>query len=383
MLNTKLHILALTVSAALVAAQPPTADVIVDQAHTRPVPNTITLVGTVEPLTRSLVGSEMAGIVDQMPVRQGDRVQKGDLLVKLNSDTIRYQLAEARATLKANEARLQRWEFEMERLKRLYGDNQANQKELYDAEAERDWAKYSVEAQRAIVGRLETDLAKTAITAPFTGYIVARHTEVGQWLERGGDVVEIVNLEQVLVRVDVPEDAIAFAHEGDHASVKIDALDRVFDGTVRHVIRQADPQARTFPVEIVVDNPERDRTGIVKRLLAAGMFARANVIAGPDVESVTIPKDALVIREGTAYVGVVVPAQKGETNALLTPVTFGGDVGDWIAITSGNIQPGTTIVTRGNERLFPFPTTVRIVDDAGTPVAHQAKEPSAGPTATP
>jgi len=355
--------LAVLVTAAVAFAQPPQADVIVAQADVRRMPNTITLVGTVEPLTRSLIGSEMAGIVDRMPVRQGDLVKAGDLLVQLNNDTVGYQLAEARASQKANEARLRRWEFEVDRLKRLYGDDQANQKELYDAEAECDWAKYSVEEQKAIVGRLETDLGKTAITAPFGGFIIARHTEVGEWLDRGGAVVEIVDLSQVLVRVDVPEDAIPFAKEGDRASIKIDALDRVFDGIVRHVIRQADPKARTFPVEVVVDNPERQ--------LAAGMFARANVISGPEIESVAVPKDALVIREGIAFVGLIMPGPQGATAAALSPVTFGADVGEWMAITSGNVPPGAQVVIRGNERLFPFPSPVRIVDASGTPVAPQ------------
>jgi RND family efflux transporter MFP subunit len=351
--------------AGVATAQPPTTDVVIATAEMRELPSTITLVGTVEPLTRSVVGSEIAGIVSEMPVRQGDRVEAGALLAKLNSDTINFELEEAKSLQRGEAARLRRWEFEVKRMSALYEGRDASPKELYDAEAERDFYKFSVERQKAIVQRLETDLDKTEIKAPFAGYIVARHTEVGEWIPKGGSVVEIVDLSEVLVRVDVPEFALPYVDEGVQATVKIDAVDEIFKGRIRHVIRQADAEARTFPVEIVVEN-EKGR-------LAAGMFARATVISGPKTKVVAVPKDALVVRQGVAYVGLVMPDPQMGTVAVLSPVTFGADVGDWIAITSDNLQPGKRVVVRGNERLFPFPAPVRIVDESGTPV-EQSKE---------
>lgn len=349
----------------MVVAQMPPRDVVITTAELRELPSTITLVGTVEPLTRSLIGSEMAGIVSSMPVRQGDLVQAGTLIAKLNDDTVRYQLEEARASLKAEEARLRRWRFEVKRLERLYGREQANEKEVYEVQAEHDFAMYSVERRKAIVTRLETDLAKTEITAPFTGYVVRRETEVGEWIARGGSVVEIIDLGSVLVRVDVPEFALPFVREGNTPTVKIDALGRVFTGRVRHIIRQADAEAHTFPVEVVVDNGDQ--------MLAGGMFARVTIVSGPTGKVVAVPKDAVVGREGVRYVGVVVPDGQGGVSGLLTAVTTGADIGDWIAITSGNIRPGGQVIIRGNEGLFPFPSPVRIVDHQGTPVMPHPK----------
>jgi len=339
----------------------PTADVVVAKAELREMPSTITLVGTVDPLKRSLVGSEMSGIVSRMPVRQGDYVEKGTVCVKLNSDSIRWRLAEERALFKAAEARLRRWDFEMRRLKRLYGDEQANEKEVYDAQAEHDVAQYTVEQQKAAVDRLETDLGKTEILAPFAGFIVRRETEVGQWVPTGGAIVEIIDLSSVLVRIDVPEFAIHFVHVSDTARVRIDALKRLFQGVVRHTILQADAEARTFPVEIVIDNSDR--------ALAGGMFARVTIVSGPKEKRLVVPKDAIVERDGTRYVGLVVPSRDGGTSGLIAAVTTGADLDDWVSITSDNITPGTKVIVRGNERLFPFPSPVRIVDRHGVPVA--------------
>ena len=98
------------------------------------------------------------------------------------------------------------------------------------------------------------------------------------------------------------------------------------------------------------------------------MFARATVPAGPAEMAVVVPKDAVVEKEGVSYLALVMPGQQGGMTAMLAPVTVGADVGDWIAITSGNVQSGTQVVTRGNEHLFPFPTPVVLVDKTGTPV---------------
>ncbi len=260
---------------------------------------------------------------------------------------------------------MRRWKFEVQRLKRLYGDEQANEKEVYDAQAEHDVAKYTVEQQKAAVARLDTDLAKTEIVAPFAGFVVRRETEVGQWIPTGGSIVEIIDLSSVLVRVDVPEFAIPFVHVGDTATVKIDALKRLFQGEVRHMILQANAEARTFPVEVVIDNSDQ--------ALAGGMFARVTIASGPREKSVVVPKDAIVERDGIRYVGLVIPGHDGGTSGLIVAVTTGVDMDDWVSITSDNIKPGMQVIVRGNERLFPFPSPVRIVDEHGTPVA-QASE---------
>ncbi len=340
-------------------AQMPKSSVVVVEAERRDLPKTMELVGTVQPLKRSLIGSEAAGLVNFMPVRQGDFVKAGDLLVHLDNQILTLQLEEHQATLQALEARLGRWSFEVDWLERLHGDAYANQKEYMDASAERDFAKYSAAEQEVVIRRLRTEIAKSKITAPFDGFVVRLLTEVGEWLGRGGQVVELIDLSSVLVRVNVPESAMPYVEVGATCPVKIDALGAVFQGTVRHIVRQADPQARSFPVEVELANPDH--------ALASGMFARATVISGPDVTTVAVPKDAIVERDGVGYVGIVFPGRDGEMMAVLTPVDRGAESGDWAAVNSVRIQEGSRVVVRGNERLLPFPTAVEIVDASGSP----------------
>ena len=97
------------------------AKVTVAEVELRQLPATATLVGTVEPVTRSVVGSEIAGLVEQMPVRQGDFVRQGELICKLRAEALTFELAEARARLQSLKADLRKWVYELERIDRLYG----------------------------------------------------------------------------------------------------------------------------------------------------------------------------------------------------------------------------------------------------------------------
>jgi multidrug efflux pump subunit AcrA (membrane-fusion protein) len=313
--------------------------------------------------------------------------------------------------LKGLEATHRKWVFELQRIERLYGSQDAAEKEVYDTKASHDLAKHSAAEQAATVARLESELAKTEIRAPFSGFIVSRHAEVGQWLIQGGDVVEMADLATVLVRVDLPERCLPFVRVGDEAVVKVEALGQSFTGRVRHVMMQADATARTFPVEIAVPNPgyvDIDGQMIPRRvleqsagdesqpgaasnspghanpadlqatLLAGGMFARAILQAGPAALTPALPKDAVTMRDGVEFVCMVAPGrEEGSLMAIPMPVTTGVDVGNWVAITSGNLAPGMQVVTTGNESIL-FPSPIEIVKPPGQ-VAEASPSPADSP----
>ncbi|HEY3243051.1 MAG TPA: efflux RND transporter periplasmic adaptor subunit [Phycisphaerae bacterium] len=389
-------------SSARLSAQPAPPRVEIAQVTLREIPATLLLVATVQPARRSVIASEVAGLAIEVPVREGDTVQIGQLLCRLNGDTLALELAAAQSRLQALEARatelrngtrpeditrlkalyeeakatLERWSFEMNRIRNLYGEQVAGQKEVYETQAlvkgaeqqaeaakamyemgckgsrqeEIDRAVCEVAEQTSVVARLQRNLEKTEIRAPF-GAIVARlSTEVGQWVTQGGPVVQIVDLSTVLVRVHVPESAVGFAVAGSPAQVLVDALGRTFDGTVKHVIPQADEAARTFPVDIEVANAD----GALK----AGMFARATVIAGPAQPRLAVPKDAIVQRQGVNYVMIIQPGPSG-TLAVPLPVELGASCETWIAIAAPGISENSSVVVRGNEGIYlPTPVTV-------------------------
>ncbi len=417
MLRTLSVVLTLVVSLASIApahAQMPTTKVVVQRAKIIDARATITLVATVEPLRRSRVSSEIAGLITEMPAREGDLIQRGGVIAKLNDDTRSLALAAEMAKLANLRSRHEellagtrkeelrrfkalldeaiaeddRWEFEMARIEGLRTRGTSNEKEFEDTKANylaaerrriaaeaaynlaaegpraevKAQARYDVDEQQAVVDRMAADLRKTIINAPFGGHIVERQFEIGEWINVGDPLVEMLDLSSVLVRLDAPESALPYLVVGDAARVKIDALKRTFEGHIKRIMRKADPNARTFPVQIEVANPDG--------LLAGGMFARATIASGPSQQAVCVPIDAIVQHDGISYVGMVMPGHKGGMNGMRMPVTLGLEVDDWITITSGNVRPGAGVVVRGTEYIMPFPAPVEIVDESGTPVGN-------------
>ncbi|MCH7921712.1 MAG: efflux RND transporter periplasmic adaptor subunit [Nitrospinae bacterium] len=392
------------------------APVVVAPVETRTLEAIITLVGTVHPATRSLIASEVPGIVVKFPVEEGQRVKKGQTLAQLRATPILIDIQAAKATLEkyieelkelergsrpeeVEEARaaLQRTEAEYANAQR----EAARRKDLYEqqvvaieqyqiattaaqaaagrvAEAravyeriktgprrERiEGARAQVASQKAVVARLEDQMKQSSITAPFPGVVVKEHTEVGQWLDRGDPVVELLDLSTVEVIVPVPERYIAEVRRGEAASLALDALPgRSFTGRISQVIPQADAESRTFPVKIQVANPD----GLIK----SGMFARVTLPVGRARRAIVVPKDALVSHGPVDILFVV-----DDGVARQVAVKRGQATGAWVAV-DGPVEEGQLVVVRGNERLRDgMPVTVVPPDKAGATAGDGAGGPS-------
>jgi RND family efflux transporter MFP subunit len=346
----------------------PVSKVVVERAALRQLPSTTALVGRVRPNRESTVGSSVSGLVSNVPVRNGDYVEAGALICQIDDQILRLAVEQAAreldslgAALDVAKAQLDRWTQERDRMARLSGGNKAQAKELYETESEYNAAVASVReieqraaAQDAKRQQAVTLLKRARIIAPFAGYIRELHTEVAEWLPRGGPVADVIEVDKMLVRIDVPEGAIAAVTVGHAATVQLDALDRRIVAQVRHVLPQADDRAHTFPVDLELPNADRQ--------IRAGMFARATVRISEPTENLAVPKDAIVEKNGTLWVWTV-ENNSGVQMATPTAITTGAEVDSWIAVTSPNITADLHVVIRGNERLMPFPSPVEIVHE--------------------
>ncbi len=357
-----------------------------------------TFVGTVVPSRTSTVGTEVEGLVVAYLVHEGERVEEGQPLCRLRTRALELDLAVAQALLLQrkqelleleNGARpeeraqaqarlgqakadleLSRWKEERTRalfekgsvtedevketsLAAARGEEKVREEEegvrLVEAgpRAERkEQARAGVAAQQAAVDRLDEDLKRHTILAPFAGYVVREHTEVGQWLGKGSPVVEIAALDEADILVPVLEDYVGGVRLGAKAAVTVGALPGVaFDGRVAHIVPSGDARARTFPVKVRVANAPEG--GSVR--LKAGMFARVVLAVGEPADTLLVPKDALVLGGPSPMVYVV-----GEADSTVRPVPVEAGLAEdgWIAVT-GPVAEGQKVVVRGNERLRP------------------------------
>lgn len=385
-------------------AQPPqTVPVAVARVERQELALGQSFVGTVYPARVSDVGSAVDGRVVKLPVLEGQHVAAGQPIAELlrglleiekagavaELDRRRQVLAELqagsrpeeidqrRAAVQGLEARAEYARSRLERLRRLAERGTSTADELLDGETEfrqvqadlrssqaalelaeagpREeqiaQAAAAVAAQEAEVERINDQLGKHTIRAPFEGWVVDRFTEEGQWLSRGGLVARIAELSRVEVEVQVPEIAITSLVTGMDVRLEFDAArDQTWIGRVERVVPQADLLSRSFPVKVMLENRVVDGQPVLR----GGMLARAWLPVGKTGLATIVPKDALVLGSGQPLVYSVDQAagQPGAGTVRPVRVSLGATVGGGVEII-GPIDPGSLVVIRGNERLRP------------------------------
>jgi RND family efflux transporter MFP subunit len=307
----------------------------------------IVLVGTTEPKTKSIIAAEEEGLVESFPVKEGDHVKKGDVLALLKSTDLHIRLKAAMAAKGEAEARYRFAEKELARSSKLKDTNSIAAKSYDQALYEFQALEQQVLRYIAEIEELKYRIRKTRVTAPFSGFIAEEHTEVGEWMEKGGKVVSLVDLSLMRITVDVPERYIMEIHPGVSAQVRVEASSiKPFEGTISAILPEGDPDSRTFPVKIDVDNSDLE--------LKSGMEARVTFNLGSQTKALLVPKDAMVSANGGRMVFVV-------DNGVVRPVNISivGTYGTNVAV-NASLKPGDQVVVRGNERLMPGqPVTIK------------------------
>ena len=298
----------------------------------------VTLIGTVFPLRKSVLASEVEGLVKRLFVEEGSFVKKGDRIAELGSSVYELELKEAEAARKETEQRYLQAQSDLERSADLLKKGFVPEKQLLDDRFRTDALLKRLQQHEAEMDRLKDALRKTNVPASFSGEVVKKHTEVGQWVNKGGPVVTLIDLSRVHVMVSVPERYVFRLKVGQPAFVTADALaGRTYEGTIYAIISEGDAEARTFPVKFEVVNKGFK--------LKSGMLARVTFSTGYPRKGLLVPKDALV-NQGQAVVVFVVE----DGMARQVPVRVEGYHGNKAEVT-GRVRAGDPVVVRGNERL--------------------------------
>jgi membrane fusion protein (multidrug efflux system) len=319
------------------AQKPPAVAVEVAPVVERAVEREIQAVGTVEANLTTTVSAEVAGAVARFDLREGDHLAKGQVLARLRRSDLEIGLKEAEANLDEKRALFVRAEQDFQA---LFTEGAISAAELDRVGAAARAAKAQKESAEEALRRVADQLRRTTVVAPFSGYLVKKHAEVGQWIEEGGKVADLVDIDIVYAVIPVNERDIGRVRQGNEATLTVDTYPgRVFRGRVTHIVPQADVTSRNFPVRIKVDN-------LPDRLLKAGMFARVAVRYGEPRQGLFIPKDAVVVRGRDQVVFVV---QDGKVRML--PVKAGRPQEGFSEVVEGSLKSGDTVVVTGNESL--------------------------------
>lgn len=335
------------------AAQPPKGrpptPVRVAEVVNRTVQQTVELVGTVEPWRRSIVAGEIAALVERFPVEEGRAVKRGELLAQLRTDTLIIQLNAAEATHRESEARYQQAKKDLERIKTLFAKELITQKEYDDALTQEAALALRLAQLESALLQVKDRLKKTRVVAPFDGWVTKEFTEVGQWIEAGGPIVELVDLSRVQVEVPLPERYVGEIRVGASVTASFDGLPGFqARGRVFSVLAQADRNSRTFPIKVELPNVDlRIKSGLVSRVILQ---------VGEPYEALVIPKDALVLRGGSEFVFVMKDGSVSQVSVIAV-----NHINSEVEV-KGQLEPGMIVVVEGNERLFPG-QPVRVLEE--------------------
>ena len=301
--------------------------------------SSIQLPGSVETIRKTQVASPIAGLVTELLVRDGDRIEKGQVLARLSTDALEARHDTLEAQLLESRARLRAAESKVKRAEELFAANVIAAEQLDDSRFEVDALNARWASLKAEVAELDLSIRQSVIKAPFAGGVNAKLTEVGQWVRLGDPLVEIIATDELEINVDVPEMHFSKIRLNQTAEIGFEALPGVkLRGTVHALSPSADPEARTFPVKVSV----AARNGQVR----PGMVADVTFAPSRPRDVLIAPKDALVERD-TGWIVFVSGA--GDT-VNQTPVRLGESVDAWTEV-SGEVSAGDQVVILGNERL--------------------------------
>ncbi|MBI5644454.1 MAG: efflux RND transporter periplasmic adaptor subunit [Deltaproteobacteria bacterium] len=322
--------------------------------------------GVVTPDVEVIVKSKAGGEITGFPFNEGDNVQKGQAIVRLDPKTEKARANQAEANLLMAKAKLEKarislkdWKIKLERQKKLFDEGIIARQELDDAEVTLEKGKSDVSLAEAELFQMKEALKEanerlsdTEIKAPFTGTILKKYVDQGQVISstvssasEGTQIFSIANLDNIFVSAQVDEVDISKIQTGQEASVQIDSMpDKSFKAAVARIAPKGKVERTVTIFEVVLMITDSD-----KALLKPGMTADVKVLTNLVKDALLIPKEALNVKDNSTGVYVLkgnkpewVPVKTGETDGVSTAVHEGISPGEDV-ITSGlNSKPGKT-----------------------------------------
>lgn len=309
----------------LVAAPRPVPTVEVAPALVSGAPATLSLTGTIQPASTTPLSFGVPGTVATVAVQEGDTVERGALIATLVAGSYRdaYSIAKSKQA-QADDA--------YRRLKPMYDNQTLPEVKMVEVEAGREQAKLAASLAAKTLG-------DTILRAPSRGVVASRSGEPGSTAAPGVPVVTLVDVDNMLAVVPVPETRVAYVNRAVPVAVHVPALDRTFEGSLRDIGVVADPLTRTYSVRVEVPNLDAK--------LRIGMVATVDLPLHDAARNLVVPTTSLRIdASGHPYVYVL---QQGDTLSRRS-IEVTGYFREGVSVASG-LREGELVVTSGTPML--------------------------------
>lgn len=279
--------------------------------------------GTFDAMHQNNVAAEGSGKLIELLVKEGDRVNKGQVLAKLDDELVNLQIENAKlniAQLKNDAAR-----FANLRKEQAVSSMEAEKMEL---------ALKTAEVQ---LKQLQKQLRGTKVLAPFSGVVTKKMADLGSMVMPGTPIVELTDIAELKLSISVPERDVMKFKKGQKVSVHVDALDQTLSASIYSISVQADA-LHNFKVQVLVRNTAANP-------VYAGMYGTVLLENNQKVSALAVPRKALI---GSTKKPQIYVVRAGK--ARLTPFSPGTSDGNFIEVVSG-LSQDDQIVVKGQVNL--------------------------------
>jgi RND family efflux transporter MFP subunit len=336
-----------------VAAKSPTPVHVVDVALYSPSED-LRYSASVLPFAEAVLSFKSAGYVTEIKqaagadgrrrdIGSGDYVARGAVLAQIRHQDLKNQLDQATATLSAAQAQNVEATKDYERAKSLFASESLTKPDFDRAQAKFDSTLAVVDQTKANVHQAQLALQDADLTAPFSGYILARNIELGNLAAPGTPAFTIADTSAVKIGFGVPDYAVRRLRLGQQCSIHLQDDPKEYNGRVTSIAASADEKNRVFAIEVTVPNPNA--------LLKPGMIASLSLTGVHKAAVPSVPLSAVVADTGSAghYAVFVASEQGGKWVAHLRQVTLGETHESDVAIEG--VNPAEKVVVVGSAGL--------------------------------
>ena len=293
----------------------------------------VRLPGTVISTRDAEISAELDGRLTWV-AEIGDRLQEGEPVAVIDDHLLQLELRRNKAEIARIEADIDYNRRQIGRLQQLANQNNMAHSELDAAESRMKMLTQDLRIAEVSRDRTLFDIDRTRVSAPFSGIVVSRSMNTGEYTETGSALLRLVDTQSLEVTVSAPMRVARYNQPG--TQVQIEAEDNIILTAIRGVVPVGDPRSRMMELRL--------------QLQAGSWFigeaVTVDLADGQAQNSLMVPRDALVLRGEQTFIYSV----SSDNKATKIPVTTGAGHGSIIAV-QGNLAVGDPVIIRGAERL--------------------------------
>lgn len=292
--------------------------------------------GTLMPVQQMLLNARVAGDVIDVPVREGEAVAAGEVLVRQNNLDAQSRLAQAEAAVQSSRAELETAREQMKKFRVLSQQNFFSRNDLEKAETQVAVYTAQLKANEAAVLMSKKALNDSVLRAPFSGMVAERLVEPGQLVMPNTPLLRLVDLSRLELAIQLPSTEIARVHEGQTLTFSVDAFgDEKFKARVVRLNPLAKASNRRITVYAAVSNPDLRLRG--------GLFAKGALVDEKSPSGLVIPLTAVQEKDGKSGVMVI-----RQNRLVWQPVELGAQNArtNQVIVTSGLAEGESILATR-------------------------------------